>query len=115
MIAAWLFVHPLISAANVYLRACFAQQTPPHVGELASLIGLTLPQLSAAYLSQCGERPSVYLKRAQLERARQLLESTDLSLDEIARAAAFGTQVTFFRAFRKAFGCPPAEYRRTSK
>ena len=80
------------------------------------MIGLTLPQFSAAFVSECGERPSAYLKRAQLERALQLLETTDLPLDEVARCAAFGTQVTFFRAFGRAFGCTPAQHRsRVSK
>lgn len=105
-------VHPLTAAADEYLRTCFAQRTPPHVGELARLAGLTLPQFSAAFLAESGERPSVYLKRAQLTRARELLETTSFPLDEVAGAAAFGTHVTFFRAFRKAYGSTPAEYRR---
>jgi AraC family carnitine catabolism transcriptional activator len=73
-------------------------------------------QLSAAFVAECGQRPSAYLKRAQLERALQLLETTDLPLHEVARCAAFGTHVTFFRAFRRAFGCTPAQHRsRVSK
>jgi AraC-like DNA-binding protein len=55
---------------------------------------------------------SVYLKAGQIAHAKQLLRRTRLSVNEIAYAAGFGTRNTFFRAFRRATGLSPTQYRK---
>ena len=49
--------------------------------------------------------------RASAEAARILLETTPLSIQQIAHRAGFGTRANMRRAFVRAFHAPPAEYR----
>lgn len=54
-----------------------------------------------------GER----LQRQRVHYARDLLEETTLSVEEIAMRAGFGTATNFRQHFRVATGLPPATYR----
>ena len=97
--------------ADRYLAECFAAETPPHINELAVRVGVSPTALSRAFVAEAGVALSRYLKVARVARARQLLATTRLPTAAIAYAAAFGTRVTFFRAFRRATGMTPIEYR----
>ena len=44
-----------------------------------------------------------------------LLESTDMSVREIAERLAFNTVNYFIQSFREAAGCTPAQYRKQHK
>lgn len=102
----------LRAAAETYLSHCFETQSPPHVSELAAILGLTLRQLSDAFLAEVGERPAAYLKRRQIARAEELLEAGQLSTTQIAYCAGFGTRASFFRAFKRITGCTPRTHQK---
>ena len=55
---------------------------------------------------------SSYIKRAKINRARILLETTDLSVLEIAERLAFNTPNYFIQCFRDLEGTSPAKYRK---
>ncbi|HEX2138781.1 MAG TPA: AraC family transcriptional regulator [Woeseiaceae bacterium] len=101
--------------ADRYLAECFANESAPHINELAARVGLSPTALSRAFRAEEGVALSEYLKIARVARARQLLATTDLPTAAIAYAAGFGTRVTFFRAFRRSTGMTPDEYRSTQK
>jgi transcriptional regulator GlxA family with amidase domain len=60
-----------------------------------------------------GPPPLKYLARYRLDRARELLLSTDQSVAEIAAATGFRDPFYLSRVFRRAEGCSPNEYRRS--
>jgi AraC-like DNA-binding protein len=101
----------LRKVARSYVRKCFREETPPQVNELAVLLDVRPYELSRLFANATGEPLSAYLKRMQIVRARGLLRRTGLSLNQIAYASGFGTRASFFRAFRKACGCTPLEFR----
>lgn len=101
----------LREAADLYLAECFARRTAPHVNEFARQIGIAQRFLGRLFAAEAGMRIAPYFKNAQLERAKELLMGTDLPVTTIADAAAFGTRVTFFRAFKRATGVTPDEFR----
>ena len=95
-----------------YLIGCFVRSVPPRAKDLAAAVGLSAGRFSNIFLQQFGERPAIYLKRRQVERAKALLRTTDYSISTVARASGFGTRMTLFRAFRRFTGMTPMEYRR---
>jgi transcriptional regulator GlxA family with amidase domain len=60
-----------------------------------------------------GTSPGQWLTQQRVERARNLLESSDLSVDQIAREAGFGTAASMRQHLQAALGVSPTAYRRT--
>ena len=56
--------------------------------------------------------PGRYVDRARLEAARRHLEDTAADVGQTARACGYGTPEAMRRAFVRALGVSPAEYRR---
>ena len=54
------------------------------------------------------------LNSMRIERAKELLRSTDMSNYEIATASGFNTECSFHRVFRSFEKCTPGEYRSAS-
>ena len=63
------------------------------------------------FTREVGETPAVYVGSLRLERARMLLETTDLQLEQIARRSGFGTVETLRRAFGRRLRVSPSDYR----
>lgn len=59
-----------------------------------------------------GQTPVQYLTAFRLEQSLKLLNSTELSIQEIAAQVGFGTGSYFTERFREALGCTPSDYRR---
>jgi AraC-like DNA-binding protein len=58
-----------------------------------------------------GRTPARYVQERRLERASQLLVSTDLGIDEIAETSGFANRYYFTRVFTQRMGLPPGRYR----
>lgn len=59
-----------------------------------------------------GLTPAALIRRQKMILAEELLRRTEFSLPEIARQCGFATAFSFSRAFRRAYGRPPAQYRK---
>jgi hypothetical protein len=68
---------------------------------------------SVAFAAATGVPPHRYVSRRRLETARAMIATGRASLSEIALECRFSSQSSFTRAFRRATGMTPAEYRRT--
>lgn len=55
--------------------------------------------------------PAKYLRLLRMQEARELLETTFLSVKEIRTRVGFGDESHFMRDFKKACGMTPAQYR----
>jgi AraC-like DNA-binding protein len=64
-------------------------------------------------LEQChGERYADMVDALKREVAAQQLASGSLRIEDVGRHAGFAKNAAFYRAFRRWYGCTPAEYRR---
>jgi transcriptional regulator GlxA family with amidase domain len=63
------------------------------------------------FVREMGITPARYIERLRLEAARQYLERTDKSLEEIAAACGFGSAELMRRAFHRSLGITPGRYR----
>ncbi|GAA2284398.1 transcriptional regulator [Streptomyces ruber] len=82
------------------------------VESLAARAGFSPRHFARAFQAETGTTPGRYVDRVRLEHARRLLEDTADGVEEISRACGYGTPEAMRRAFVKALGTAPAEYRR---
>lgn len=82
------------------------------VEALAARASLSPRHFARAFQAETGMTPGRYVDRVRLEHARRLLEDTTDGVEEISRASGYGTPEAMRRAFVKALGAAPAEYRR---
>ncbi|MQS36352.1 GlxA family transcriptional regulator [Streptomyces katsurahamanus] len=81
------------------------------VPALAARARLSPRHFARAFRAETGVTPGRYAERVRLEHARRLLEETADGVEEISRAAGYGTPEAMRRAFVRALGIPAAEYR----
>ena len=81
------------------------------VEEAARQTGVSRCTLYRAFQDQYGCSPSAYLTRYRLQRARQLLRHSTLSVGEVAASVGFDDPFYFSRAFKRAVGLSPSEFR----
>jgi transcriptional regulator GlxA family with amidase domain len=79
---------------------------------LAALAGLSPRQLDRLFAAHLGTSPERFYLSLRLDRARQLLRQTGLSVTEIAVATGFASGSHFSRAYRQKFGTAPTGERR---
>ena len=78
-------------------------------------MGYTEYYLTEKFKKETGMSVSQYIRHAKVKRAQVLLESTDMSVREIAENLAFNTVNYFIQSFRDTTGCTPAQYRKKHK
>jgi len=81
------------------------------VAALAARAHMSPRTFARAFRVEIGLTPAAYVEALRVERARGTLESTDLSVEAVARACGFGTVETLRRAFGRRVGVAPAAYR----
>ncbi len=64
------------------------------------------------FRERTGTSPTAWITAERLARARELLEGTDLYIDEIARLSGLGSGTHVRAQFQRRFGQSPTEYRR---
>lgn len=59
--------------------------------------------------------PKQYLLNLKLQKACQLLRTTDLPISIIANSMGFDDSMAFSKLFKKTYGCAPSDYRHAEK
>ncbi|MGK2939206.1 MAG: AraC family transcriptional regulator [Solirubrobacteraceae bacterium] len=90
-------------------------RTPWTIGALAHAAGLSRATLNRRFAELVGASPSTYLTRWRMELAAHRLRTTAAPIAEIAADAGYGSQAAFTRAFARARGTTPGEYRRSTR
>jgi transcriptional regulator GlxA family with amidase domain len=81
------------------------------LGELARSVELSRSRVCYLFKSAIGLSPMQYLKTLRIERARELLETTNLSIKQIMLEVGIRDESHFVRDFKSASGITPAQYR----
>jgi AraC family transcriptional regulator len=80
--------------------------------ELAELCHSSIFHFSRSFTAHCGSAPFAYLRHLRVQKARDLLSSTELSVDSVSTAVGMENAKSFSRVFRRATGWSPRDYRR---
>lgn len=78
---------------------------------LAEYIHMNPDYLSCLFHSKFGQTLSTYITNARLDKAKELLATTNLSLNEISEQAGFSSSSYFHKQFKKATGLTPQQFR----
>jgi AraC family transcriptional regulator len=98
--------------AVAYMEARLEQSFP--VAEVAAVCGLSVNHFSRAFRRSTGKPPHRWLLERRIDKARQLLRSSDMTLADIALACGFAEQSHFTRVFTRLVGMPPGAWRRAT-
>lgn len=79
---------------------------------LSNAMAMSRAQLLRRLKSLTGNSPGFYIKTMRLEKAKELLETTDLSVSETAFRTGFGTPSNFSKVFTDKYGITPSQFRR---
>jgi len=83
--------------------------------QLAELAGLSPAHFATRYREQTGTAPIRHFLHLKVERACQMLDTTDLSFAEISRRLGYDDAYYFSRLFKKIMGQSPQDYRHTAR
>lgn len=89
--------------------------SPAPIEELCEPLGIGRRQLERRFQRDVGLSPGEYRNRLRLERARWLLQNTDLEVTEISFECGFHDGASFSRFVRKELGVSPRELRQSMR
>lgn len=78
---------------------------------LADRAGMSERNFTRVFHAETGVTPAAYVTTVRVEAARALLETTDTTIDAIARVCGFGLAETLHRRFKRTLGVTPGQYR----
>ncbi len=79
---------------------------------VADTVGVTANYLSALLKKETGETFSEYLNKVRIRHAVELLKTTDLTFQEIARRSGYRDGFYFSKIFKKTFGLSPRNFKK---
>mgnify|MGYP002676364549 CR=1 FL=1 len=81
--------------------------------KLAAMFSVSETSLKNYFRGVFGQNISIYLREMRMNTAAKLLETTRMSISEIAEQVGYLNQSKFATVFKKQFGMSPLEYRRS--
>ncbi len=102
--------NPIIKKVCAYVDENLAQDISLETA--ADFAGVSSFYLSKLFKEEKGETFINYISDKRLEKSRQLLEQTELSIKEITAEVGYNDQNYFSRIFKSKYGLSPKEYRK---
>lgn len=102
-------MHPAVRTVKRLLDQEFHEHWT--LKELADRAGLAPAYLAELFAAELGQPPHRYLNERRIDRARQLLESSDVTITALALSLGFSSSQHFARVFRQLTGSTPTAVR----
>jgi AraC-like DNA-binding protein len=100
----------LCRARDLLGRAC---DRPLSIREVAKRAGVSPFHFIRQFQALFGETPHQFRIRARLNRAKQLLATSDCSVTDVCMEVGFSSLGSFSDLFARRIGAPPSSYRKT--
>jgi transcriptional regulator GlxA family with amidase domain len=81
------------------------------LADMAAQANMSIRNFSRRFTAETGNTPMKWLQAARIDYARELLETTDKNITEIARRVGMGSRANFRRIFVTHVGVAPNDYR----
>lgn len=99
-----------IAQCQEWLADNYKAATP--VATMVEMSGLPERSFNRRFFKATGQSPMDYAQSLRLEEAKQMLETTDLSVEAVAHEVGYEDSSSFSRLFRRKTGITPAQYRK---
>lgn len=84
----------------------------PHTTEsLTRDAGVSERHLRRRFRETYGKTPQQHLTELRLQRAAKLLRTTRVAIEQVAQSVGYPSMKTFSRAFKRAYGATPSQFR----
>lgn len=103
----------LIENADAWIRDRLADNI--RIAELAAHLGVETRTLNRRFRKTTGQTPQAYVKKARMDKAKLLLETTSETVSSIGSAVGYLDENAFRRAFLSSVELTPASYRKQFK
>jgi transcriptional regulator GlxA family with amidase domain len=113
------FIDRQVPAPDHYSTAATREWALRHLDEeltvqrLARHAKMSPRTFSRRFRDETGQSPGVWVRQRRIDRARELLESRDLPVDEVARLSGLGSGGNLRHHLRRGVGMSPSSYRKT--
>ncbi len=97
--------------ARVIERVTAAMPAPPPISTLAREFGLSERTLTRHIRAKTGQSTKALVQSVRLNRARLLLESSRLSVEQVAEQVGYGDATALWRLMRRVAGLTPRQLR----
>ncbi len=98
-----------VAAAKQFMLSRLTE--PIGAEDIADACALSVSQLNRLFRAHAGVAPAQHLRSMRIDRSRELLATSLLSVKEIAHACGFVCPNHFCRAFKSEVGLTPGDYR----
>lgn len=101
---------PLVTQAQLWVADNYGLQNP--VAGMVAQSGLSERSFHRRFRRATGQSPLDYVQTLRIEEAKQVLETTNIPIDDIAADVGYSEPSAFRHLFRKLVGLTPSAYRR---
>ena len=84
---------------------------PLTLDDIAAHAATSVRSLTRRFQEQVGTTPMQQVLRLRVQRAQELLETTDIPIEHVSDHVGFGSSVAFRQQFTRRVGVPPQRYR----
>jgi len=112
------FIHRQVPAPDHFSTAATREWALRHLDDeltvqrLAQHAKMSARTFSRRFRDETGQSPGAWIRSRRVDRARELLESRDLPVDEVARLSGLGTGGNLRHHLRRGMGMSPSSYRK---
>lgn len=100
----------VIAGCQSWIAENYAASNP--VQRMIERSGLNPRTFARRFRAATGYQPIDYVQALRVEEAKQILETEELGIDEIAEAVGYDDPASFRRLFKRKAGLTPAAYRK---
>ena len=103
----------MVTAVIHYMRENLERKLS--LEDIALHTGYSLSHISALFTKQTGYSPLAYFNHLKIQQACNLLDFTDMKVNQICYKIGIEDSYYFSRLFRKIMGMSPREYKKMKK
>lgn len=101
-----------VSVATNYIETNYARSFD--ITLLAKTLNVSRSHFTTVFTQKVGETPHSYLNRIRIEKAKEFLTTTSLSITEVAYSVGFSSLERFSDAFKTQTGLSPKNFRNST-